>query len=478
MALPDVSVTIQDGQLGILASSTSNIAVKLGVSSLGTANTLYSFADKTKLSATLGTGPMVEAAALSLDTAGGPIYCMPVNSSVAGTWGAVTHVGTSTTTLTLTGAPLDGYSLLVTIVTGNALVSSGLVTFTYSLDGGNTTSALISLPAGGTYAIPGTGTTLNFTLAFTAVAADTFTAAATAPSYSGTDLTNAINALLTNPLVWGFVHIVGSPSSAAASATLVATVDTLLASAATQFRYAFAVMDCAKDTDANILTAFAAVSSKRVLMGAGTAFLTSSISGLIRERSAGWLAAARCAQVSIHEDLGRVATGPVIGIPAVVAGGASGLVRDEQVTPALDAARLMTLRTIIGKQGFYITNGNMVAPTGSDFGLVQRRRVMDVACSTSRQGLLQYLNDSVRVNSGTGLILESEAQSIEAYVGGLLNTALVAAGHASAAFIHIDRTHNILSDSTMPVTVSVVPLGYLKAISESIGFVNPALVPH
>lgn len=474
MSLPDVSVTVQDGALGIVSASTSNIAVKVGVCSIGTVGQLYSFTDKKTLVATLGTGPLVEAAALSLDTAGGPVYCVPVTASVAGTLGAVTHVGTGSSVVTLSGTTLDEYSLVLTMIAGGANPAANAASFQYSLDGGNTVSAPIAVPSGGVYAIPGTGVTATWSAA-SLVAGDTYTSAITAPGYSSGDLQTAMGDLLTNPLTWGFVHVVGAPASVSATVSLVATLDTLLNSAAAAFRYAFAILDCAKDTDNNIETGFAGVSSKHVMVGAGTCFVLSSISGLFRERSVAWLAAARCAQVPVSEDLGRVATGPIVGVPAVLPNGASGLVRDEQVTPGLDASRLMTLRTIIGRQGFYITNGNLLAPAGSDFSLVQRRRVMDLACSVARQALLNYLNDSIRVDPNTGFILPSEAAAIQAYVNGQLYAAVVSKGYASAAAVVVSPSHNILSDNTMPVTVRVTPLGYAKSITLDIGFVNPAL---
>ena len=42
---------------------------------------------------------------------------------------------------------------------------------------------------------------------------------------------------------------------------------------------------------------------------------------------------------------------------------------------------------------------------------------------------------------------------------------------------HIDRTANISSTQTMPVTIRVLPLGYARFITVDIGFKNPALDP-
>lgn len=72
-------------------------------------------------------------------------------------WGAVTEAGTSPPDLTLSGSPLNNYSLKVKITTGGTLTNAK---FKYSLNGGKTYSKAITTAA--TYVMPGTGTTLNF----------------------------------------------------------------------------------------------------------------------------------------------------------------------------------------------------------------------------------------------------------------------------------------------------------------------------
>jgi hypothetical protein len=191
------------------------------------------------------------------------------------------------------------------------------------------------------------------------------------------------------------------------------------------------------------------------------------MSGLIRRRSAAWPIAARIALVPISEDLGRVATGPIIGVSA--------LDRDESVTPGLDAERFATLRTIVGEQGYWITSGKMMSPYGSDFVDVQHRRVMDVACALARSALLHFLNDTVQVDSTTGQIRQQDAKAIEQYVDGIVRASLVAPGYASDISIQVNTNANILSTQILPVTIRVTPLGYNHFISVDIGFFNPAL---
>jgi hypothetical protein len=115
----------------------------------------------------------------------------------------------------------------------------------------------------------------------------------------------------------------------------------------------------------------------------------------------------------------------------------------------------------------------MAAP-GSDFNLIQRGRVMDLACTITRQAELPYLNGSMRVDPTTGFIDERDAAAFEGKVNAKLSAGVVATQNASRATAAISRGTNVLSTSTLPVTVSIVPLFYAKVIATTMGFSNPA----
>jgi len=161
-----------------------------------------------------------------------------------------------------------------------------------------------------------------------------------------------------------------------------------------------------------------------------------------------------------------VLSGPVQGVVS--------LYRDEFKTPGLDEQFFITMRTIIGRNGFYFTRGRIKAPAGSDFQFIENRRVMDRACRIARNAALRYLNDSVRVDSA-GNIYEPDARAIEAFVEGQLLAGLVSPGHASEVQVSLKRDSNVLSTRSTTLTVRVRPLGYLEYLEVDIGFSNPAL---
>ena len=147
--------------------------------------------------------------------------------------------------------------------------------------------------------------------------------------------------------------------------------------------------------------------------------------------------------------------------------------RDEAATEALDAGRFLTLRTHLGKAGFYITRGRTGAASTSDFSRIANRRVMDRACQIARAAGVELIGDTVAVNDN-GTITEKAAQKIEAGINKQLTEALVDSGHASNSNVTVSRTANVLSTSTLPVTVRVTPLGSTDFIEYDIGFTSPS----
>jgi hypothetical protein len=432
----------------------------------GITATVYSETNPTQAIADLGAGPLAESVVQQLNVAGGQVLAVAVNPSVAGANSAVAKAGANGTgVLTVTGSPVDGYQVQV-VPTQSGLAGAGA--FKYSLDGGRTFSAEYANSA--TFAIPGTGLTLHFGANIFAVG-DVYSFTSTAPGFALADLVAALNALFASPQLWGFLHVVGQASSLSGAAAIAAALESqLVALAANKYRYVHGIVEVPTDSDANIQSAFAGQVYTRVMVCPGNENTVSGITGQQLLRSSAWSASARTALVQPAEDLGRVKSGSLPGVTAID--------RDEAVTPALDALDFTTLRTIIGRPGFFITSGHMfVAPT-SDYSLSQNRRVMDLACAIARDALLNFLNDTIQVNPSTsaqnpGSITNRNASFIENAVNSALAQGL--GSNAISASIVIDRTNNVLSTKTINYQVRVVPNGYAKQITGNIGFLNPAL---
>jgi hypothetical protein len=197
-----------------------------------------------------------------------------------------------------------------------------------------------------------------------------------------------------------------------------------------------------------------------------------------------WALADRLTAINPGRDPARVRDGSLprvsltpspAGADLLPAGTTAYIYHDERVTPGMDAFKFSTLTTRIGRKGVYVLNGNIISQAGSDYTLVQYRRVMDVACRTTRNTLLDELSNDILLNKTTGYILEKDAVGIEQRVLDDLNTALINTGDASSATCAVSRTDNISSTKTMHVTTRILPKGYIKDIEETLGFTNPAL---
>lgn len=476
-SLPDVIVAAADGGLGLLPAATDANRVIMGVCSGGPTNELLAFTSKKKLVETLGEGPLVDAVAHSLDVAGGTVYACRVLTAEIPVAGAVTKTGTGPTITVKVGSlPLDDYEVVVLVTRAGV---AGVAACRVSLDGGRTYGPEVVLPMGtpadgGDPEVPGElkiGSDDEVTLSIPTVGSfgegDTYSFTCAAAIPTSVEIGAAIDKVLLDAREWGFLHVAVTPATVADSKTLATAVGAKMVAAETSHRYAVALVQVAKDTDTNTIAAFSAFADTTVMASAGDAFIVSPISGRIHKRNAAYAIGARLARAPIHEDLGRFASGSLPGVDE--------LERDERETPGLDAARFATLRTHIGQPGHYVTSGKLMSPPTSDYRHIQHKRIINTGRRVTRQALMRYLNDTVRVNATTGFILETEARNIERNVAAQLEAALVAPGHASAVSVQVPRDENLISSEHLSVEIRVVPLGYLRAITATVGLDNPAL---
>jgi hypothetical protein len=226
--------------------------------------------------------------------------------------------------------------------------------------------------------------------------------------------------------------------------------------------------------ESSLIADFVNFASTRVNVCAGSAAIFSQATQEYRRRNCGSLVAARSALIPVSEDLGNVQRGPLPDILNRLPNGQPGIFHDEYVSPGLDAARFTTLRTIPGIQGYYITNGRMMAPNGSDFTYEQYRRVMDEAETLLNAAATKFINTTVRTNKIGGTIYEVDARKIEkniyAYMFGNMRQDVSNIG------VVVDRNNNVYSTLTINITANVQPFGYAKFITLTIGFAPVAVL--
>ncbi len=374
------------------------------------------------------------------------------------TTGAITVVGVGTVTwVTQASSPLDAYAIRATIVTAGGL---GVGIFTWSVDGGNVTSAQILIPSSGVYVIANTGVVLTFAGTFTL--ADMYEYAATTAAFTTSDVTAGFTALLASPTEWGFAQVIGMGANAAAAASLAAIVDAQMVIAAAQFRYVFAMIECpTSESDSTVATAFATFVSERTMVCAGDIGHVSTVSAAIIRRNCSTVVASRLSLIPVSEHPGAVARGALANVKTIY--------RNEAATPNLDQARFTTLRTLPKKIGYFITRGRMMAQLGSDFDNVMSRRVMDVACGLAYEALLPTLNAKIETDKKTGFIWPPAAAHVEGQVRADMLAGL--GDNVQDAAITVSKTEPILQTHRYPVTIGVLPFGYAEFITTTIGFI-------
>jgi hypothetical protein len=182
--------------------------------------------------------------------------------------------------------------------------------------------------------------------------------------------------------------------------------------------------------------------------------------------------------IDISTDAAFVADGPIPGF-VITDDRGNPKYHDEALFPGLDDLRLTTLRSISGREGAYITNPNLISPSGSDFVYWQHARVMNKGCEIAFAILTSRLSQGVQTNPKPGpngeiYILESEAQEIEGLVNAELDKQLVKPRRVTDAKFRLSRTDDLGSNgpATLRGDVEINALRYVKKFQVNTRFVR------
>jgi hypothetical protein len=477
MAAPNVNFTVLSNGLGNTPPSPSNVALVLGCSSTGSVETVTDpFRVTQDLIDAYGYGPGIEPAA-NLIESGVPTMFMRVTTNTPGAAGSVTHSGTGVSVMTVSGTPLNAYSVIVTVVRDGTAGSDPEPGFTISLDGGETTSREIRMPSNHIYSglAATTGITLNFTAA-TLVTGDTYVFSTTAPTWTAADVATCIAAFKDAVQQASMIYIVGACSKSSADTIASAVADLIgrkkFDRCFVETRDITVGSETLAQWKSSISADYATFNNDRFCVCAGAARIESTISKVRFRSNVGQLALVRATLVSTGRSLGAVEDGALV--PKKGAAPVSTVYYDEATSPGLDANRFLTVTSYPGLTGqYFVTRPLIMSSPTSDFTELQYGRVMDEACRVTNIFFTQKLNTDVRLNRKTGKILEVDARALQSGNDQKLAEALVNTGQVSDAFTTVSREDNISTTKTLTVTVSILPLGYLEYINVTLTFINP-----
>lgn len=491
MATGSVQITIIDGGGAAVVVPGATTQLIMGICSGGVANQIIGTQNPNTLVSNLGYGPLVEAAAL-VTQSGGTVLAMKLPTVTAGSYqsGGVTFTGSGTSVITMTGTPFDTYYLKFVVVAGGTIGTAG-ITFQISLDAGRNFGAILSLGTATTYAIPNTGMTMNFA-AGTLVAADTATIGSIEPLWNDAGVEAGLKAFQASPYAIGGVGSMFLVGTCAGSDTT--TIDTL-GMTPLQNGYVYnRLIENARDASppaayggsgeseatwmASIETAFSVVSAERASVSGGfynmpSVFLNPAGGSPAYRRPLSWTLACREVQIPPQRHAGRVKDGPLAQIVInPITDPQDGFVyHDERLNPGLDAARFNSAWTRVGLPGYYDVNPNLMSPPTSSFPILPLGNVMDVACDIVHQIGQTEIDSDVRLNQN-GTIYENDARAIEAIFSAALQANMLSTQMISGFNVTVDRTNNVRVTSTVNVTVTINPRGYVEEVSATIGFLT------
>ncbi|HEY1956046.1 MAG TPA: DUF2586 family protein [Polyangiaceae bacterium] len=478
--LPGVQDTDQDGSTGVAPQTdpTGIVAIIAASSDAVMAiDTPAMFTDQTTMQAQAGSGPLAELAAYFLAITGLPVVLVRVTGSGA-TYGAVDHTKVTGTAVPTAGGttPLDTFPVQVKIGVGGVIGVTG-ITYTYSIDGGETWSPVQALGVAASIVIPGTGVTFTLTTTQTFIAGDLFTCTTVGPKVLEADIANATAALRATELPWDVAFVDGD-----ADQTMISAVDAWLATLATPGEYKWASLNTRLKTvgedEPTYATAMQAIrnaaSSKYIHVAAEGCDAISPIRGVYMVRYAHLGIIAR----ALTGDIARMASvpgdGPLEDIRITTPSGAPKY-HNEQKNPGLDDMGFSTLRSIPRKSGAFNTLTRLFSPLGSDWVFVPHARVMNLAKQLAYDKLSAITSLGVhtqKIKNAQGqivrVITEADAQKIEGLVNPSYTEQITGENRASAATFALSRSDDLSTNGPQTLTYEI-NVDALRYIGQFVG---------
>lgn len=507
-SIPTVTISLNDnGSSAALSVPQQNVQLVVGCAVGGTVNQPFASTSPQSIQQQFIGGPLVESAGM-IAQAGNIAICVSCPIVTPGTANSVTATvpGGSTSVVTAsvdgTNGAWDNYFVWVKcLVTGTIGTAPG-PTIQISGDAGRNWGAPISLGSANTLYLGqgsltsrlagGTGVQLNFA-AGTLVAGDYWKFGTVAPLWNDAGLNAAIAAFFASQFAVagvGSVHIVGTCAAADISA-----IQTALQTGTNGYVYTRTIVELrdalqptewggSGETESTWMTAIEAVvagetAQPRVCADGGyynmTSVYANSAFGLPNyRRPLAWAHAVRRTQIPLQRRAGRVKDGPYSNIVVNTATDPSDgfIYHDERVTPGLNAARIGSAMTWPKKgAGFFQCQEPLLSAPGSQFVELVIGNVLDVACDIGYAAGVEEVSDDLKTQSN-GTLDPVDLNTFQGDIQTALNEGMIQTPLVSDVTATVSPTANVNATGIIPLAISVLPRGYVNAISETINLSN------
>lgn len=399
--------------------------------------------------------------------------------------------GTGTSVITVTGTPVDDMLIQVETLTGGTIGATGIV-IRVSFDAGRNFGAPLQLGTANTFALLGTGCTLNFA-AGTLVAGDKFRFATEAPKTDTAGINACLDVANASQYAvngWGSSHLPGPLTGAETS-----TLQTKLAALASTFFLYTRAISTARDakvpasfggpgeTESTwqnaLLTDFGATTANRLAIGAGhynipSAFQYQHGGSPAFRRPGSWAVAARRVAIPPQRHDGRVRDNALdnIVINPTVDPTDGFVYHDEFFNAGLTAGRFMAFKTRRGRPGLFVDQPGLMSAGGSVFSILPLGLVMDVACAIVQKAGSDYVNDDLTLNPN-GTINATDKRDLEATIKGFLDANMTNAKMISSCTVVVNGSNNVALTKQVEIAVTIVSRGYVLKQVIVIGYSNP-----
>lgn len=465
----DVNVSIEDGNLGRGMSTGTGTHIKIGVSNMesripilvtGTMNAK-------KIKEKVGATPLADACIDSVEWGAKSIYCIPVKAGTDGTVGTVEEKKAGDGTFTVSGKPNNTYDIVVEVMdSGNCNEGS----FRYSVDGGISFTEEMTIPVTGEAELTATGLKVKFTDAGggnSFRSGDVFKFSTTPPAMNNQDVISAVEGLINSTLSFEFIHIVGASTKA-----LWASLCTLANDFLTKYkRPLFFVCEArAKAPDESLEDYMAAMLEER--KGINSMYMQvvcsnaryKRMDGRVQDINNAGIITGLYGQAKESQSIGEVKSFPISESKLLK------LLPDgiEDYIMILDDAKYVTIRKYVGKEDYYVTSANMMAPEGSDYAYAEDVRVSNRLVKAVRAEALDELQVEIDPND-----LETSIASITEQLNTPVEDA-VRSKIISSGSVAIDTENlNILADESFDVRITYVPMGHVREMNLTFAVENP-----
>jgi len=377
---------------------------------------------------------------------------------------------TGTSVLALSGTPRDRYKFRIKVTRATTTAGDGTGAVRYSLDDGETYAPEVPIPGSRAVEIGDTGVTVTFSAA-SLVVDEEYSFESAAPVFTAAALDTALRALEVASVTDHEGVVIAGAIDATYFDEIEGSHDRLITASKPRWFLAHARRqgatlygESASTWATAILGAtpgFSGTDANMIAVAAGDCTQKDSLHGdAILDRSIAFGIAPRLGAIDAAEHPGRVRSG-ALAIETLTHDLAA-----STTLGALDAQGFIGAQSIQGVSGYYATATTRAA-VGSDFTTIMRVRVMCFACRAALARMVEECNESIPVNND-GTIRADVADGLDASVTSFLTREL--GRRASSVAIQVDRTADLVSTSTLPFKVRLVPLGYSTAITLDLGF--------